>query len=98
MSTLYVDQKNLELEVEGKSLLIRGNGERNNSIPLRLLDRIIVLTNVRLDTKVINALSENDTGLIILQRRSRENVAILMGTPHKDCRRRQKQAVLSLDA
>jgi len=97
MTTLYIDHKNVELDVSGKTLLIRENGERSGSIPLGLLERVVVMTNTRLETRVINTLAENDTGLVILQRRSRENVAILMGKPHNDCRRRQQQALISMD-
>ena len=93
MSTVYIDRRDIELQTEGKALVIRENGERVGSIPLIGIDRVVILGNAKLDTRMISVLAETDTGLVILQRRGRDRVAMLSGCPRKDCRRRQQQAL-----
>ena len=67
MTTLYLDQKDIELQTEGKVLVIRENGKRTSSIPLSMLDRVVIMANTRLESRVINTLAQTGTGTMAMR-------------------------------
>jgi len=97
MSSLYLDRKNLGLKLDGQALALYEDGARKGSVPLHLLDRIVLRGNVQLESRVLGALSERNIGLLVLSGRNTEATAMLTGRAHSDSTRRLGQYRASLD-
>lgn len=69
MATLYLDRSGLELREDGDSLAVYESGEKRRSVPLLLLDRVVVQGNVRLSSRLLARLSARGVGLIVIDRR-----------------------------
>lgn len=96
MGTLYLDRKGLELRLDGAAIALYENGERARTLPIALLDRVVIRAETKLGSGVIGALSDAGAGLTVLAGRRGERVAHLLGRPHNDLRARLGQyAVLS---
>lgn len=97
MSSLYLDRKNLGIKLDGQALALYEDGNRKGSVPLHLLDRVILRGNVQLESRVLGALSERNIGLLVLSGRNTEATAMLAGRTHSDSARRLGQYRTSLD-
>jgi len=97
MSSLYLDRKNLGLKLDGQALALYEDGTRKGSVPLHLLDRVVLRGNVQLESRVLGALSEHNIGLLMLSGRNTEATAMLAGRAHSDAARRLGQYRVSLD-
>ncbi|QTR44845.1 CRISPR-associated endonuclease Cas1 [Thiothrix litoralis] len=84
MTTLYIDHKNATLEVEGATLVARLGDRRQRPVPLALLERVVCLTNVQLDTTVLGTLAENGIAFSIASQRKPQRRAVLLGSGHND--------------
>lgn len=91
MGTLYIDRKNIDLRFEGRQLCIFNNGERQGTIPLQLIDRMVIYGQATLSTGVLGSLVERGVGLLVLSSRRNRYPAIVQGCFHGDARRRLKQ-------
>ena len=58
MTTLYLDRRDLRLKQQGGALLITIPDERPRSVPLALIDRIVMRGTVMLDSGLLGALVE----------------------------------------
>jgi CRISPR-associated protein Cas1 len=97
MSSLYLDRKNLGIKLEGQALALYEDGDRKGSVPLHLLERIVLRGNVQLESRVLGALSERKIGLLMLSGRHTEATAMLAGQSHGDGARRLGQYCTSLN-
>lgn len=97
MSSLYLDRKNLGIKLDGQALALYEDGERKGSVPLHLLDRVVLRGNVQLESRVLGALSERNIGFLVLSGRNTEATAMLAARAHSDSRRRLGQYRVSLD-
>ena len=97
MSSLYLDRKNLGIKLDGQALAIYEDGVRKGSVPLHLLERIVVHGNAQLESKVLGALTLRNISLVILTQRNTEATAILMSRTHSDSCRKLGQYRVSLD-
>lgn len=88
MTTLYIDHKNVSLAVEGSSLVTRLGEQRQRPVPLALLERVVCLGTVQLDTAVLGALAEHGVAFSIASQRKPERRAVLVGRGHNDVRLR----------
>lgn len=91
MSVLYLDRRDLRLSHEGKALVIHQGDHRQGTVPMGLLERVVVRGNVRLDTGVLGELAESGIGVLLLSGRYSRNLAMIVGRPHKDAMRRVAQ-------
>ena len=91
MTTLYLDRPDLELRKEPGALVIYRDQQRIRSVPLGVLERVVVHGNVTLKTSVLAGLAERDIGLLVLGGRMAEHRAMLLGRPHGDVRIRMAQ-------
>lgn len=85
MATLVLDRSKLELSSDGAALAVYENGERRGSVPLKLLERVVLQGTIRLDTGVLGRLAEAGVPTILLGARSSRRVAIVIGPAHGDC-------------
>lgn len=97
MSSLYLDRKNLGIKLDGQALALYEDGARKGSVPLHLLDRVVLRGNVQLESRVLGALSERNIGFLVLSGRNTEATAMLAARTHSDSRRRLGQYRVSMD-
>ncbi len=91
MATLYLDRSGLELREEGESLAIYESGRKRRSVPLLLLERIVIQGNVQLGSRLLARLSARNVGLIVIDRRRGEAAAATTWLGGGDARRRLAQ-------
>lgn len=91
MSTLYLDHPDLRMSLEHGALVLHRAGVRVRSVPLGLLDRIIVQGDVALSAGVLGRLAEAGVALAVCSRRHSRQQARLVGAGHNDARIRLAQ-------
>lgn len=98
MATLYLDHRGLQLRAEAGALLIHGADERPRSIPMSLLERVVIQGETSLSTSLLGRLAEAGVGVLVLSGRQSWRTACLLGRPHRDVQIRLAQYRLALDA
>ncbi len=98
MATVFLDQSGLELRADGAALKLYYHGDYQRSLPLRLLDRIILQGDVRLSARVLTAITEHGGSVVFLSKRNSNRVAIVLGGRHADARIRLTQYKLTEDS
>jgi CRISPR-associated protein Cas1 len=97
MATLVLDRSNLELRSDGAALAVYEDGERRATVPLKLIERVILQGTIKLDTTVLGKLAEAGVPAILLGARNSRRVAILVGRGHSDASIRLAQLHNALD-
>lgn len=97
MATLIIDRSNIEVKSDGTALAIYECGERRGTVPVKLLDRVILQGTIRLDTGVLTRLAEAGVPTVLLGGRSSRRVAVLLGSGHRDASVRLAQFRCALD-
>lgn len=98
MGTLYIDRKGVALSAAAGRLCIREPGAEARTLPLQLVERIVVHGQAQLDTSLLAALAEQGSGLVCLSGRHARRFAQLAAPAHSDARRRLGQYRLVCDA
>lgn len=93
MATFYVNRKDIELTIEGQTLRIQQNGALKNRIPLKLIERLVIQHNIKIDTGLLSKMAENNTTVLILSPRHSRRVALLLGPAHNQAAIRLAQAI-----
>lgn len=88
MGSLYLDRKNLGVKLDGQTLALYEDGVKKGTVPLHLLERVVLRGNVQLKSRVLGALSERNIGLLVLSGRNTEATAMLAARSHGDSVRR----------
>ncbi len=91
MTTLWLDHRHVELRIEPGALVPYVAGERWRPVPLRLLERVVIVGNCQLAASVLGALAEAGVAVAILSPRKSARRAWLMGPGHKDATLRLAQ-------
>ncbi len=97
MATLYIDRKGADIDAEADTLVVRTDGERRGTVPLRPLERVVVQGTARLTTRLIARLMERGIGLVVLAGRYGRPAASFVGRPSGDVGLRLAQYALSSD-
>jgi CRISPR-associated protein Cas1 len=97
MATLVINRSNIEVKSDGAALAVYEAGERRGSVPLKLLDRVVLQGTIRLDTGVLTRLAEAGVPTVLLGGRSSRRVAMLLGPAHRDASVRLAQFQSALD-
>lgn len=99
MGSLFIDRRNLSLELASGILRVRRLPDETieRDIPIALLDRVILRARCRLDSAVLTALAEQGVALIALHGRGGQRLAQILGSPHNDARRRWAQILALAD-
>lgn len=79
MGTLYLDRKDIELRREGRHLCLYEAGSRSATIPLNVVERVVIRGQATLSTGVLGLLAEEGVGLLVLAGRQGRAAAILHG-------------------
>ncbi len=97
MQTLILDRKNIQLHNQGRQLIIRRPDETPRSIPLRMIERIVISARTEIDSQLLYRLAEQGIGLIVINPRQPDDYALLSGAGHNDATRRIIQLKASED-
>lgn len=98
MATLLLDRPDLELRICDGALALYKDERRHQTMPLRLLDRLIVQgARTRLDSMVVMRLIEAGVSIVFLSPRASRQVGIVLGPGHNDVAIRLSQAALVMD-
>jgi CRISP-associated protein Cas1 len=84
MATLVLNRSNLELRSDQAAIAVYEGGERRGSIPLKLIERVILQGTIRLDTGVLGRLADAGVSTLLLGARTSRRVAIVLAPPHND--------------
>lgn len=98
MNTVYIDRQGMTLSLKGDTLELRVEGERVRTLPLRLVQRVVLRADTALTSSTLAAMADAGIGVTAFGGRGGQRVAHLMGAPTADCRARIAQAKLCLDA
>lgn len=96
MTSLFVDRRGVELDVESDAIVFRENGERIGTVPIAPLSRVFLRGDVRLPASLLGKLGERGVGVVVLSGRL-GRPSLLLARPHNDAFRRVEQLRKSLD-
>lgn len=77
--TLYLNESGSNISVmrDGPSLWIKEKGSSGRRIPVRLIDLVVLVQNVKIDANSIALLSDNRIPLVIIDRRGEKKAYVL---------------------
>jgi len=96
MSSLFVDRRNVSLELESGAIVFRENNERIGTVPLAPLTRVFLRGDVRVSAALLGQLGERGVGVVVLSGRQGKP-SLMLARPHNDASRRVEQIRKSLD-
>lgn len=88
MSTLYLDRRDLRLQLTGNTLAIYADGQREGTVPLHLLERVVLRSNVQLESSALARLADNGVAIAAFGGRLCDKLALVHGRHHNDGTRR----------
>lgn len=91
MSTLYLDRKGLELRADGNAMALYESGARIRTVPLSLLDRVVIRAETTFSSALVAMLAEAGICVVILSGRHGRRVGCFLGKAHNDARIRLQQ-------
>ncbi len=84
MSTLILDRSDLEIRLDGDALALYEAAGRRGTVPIKLLDRVVMQGGVKLDAGVLTKLAEAGIATLLLSKRHSKRIAIVLGPAHND--------------
>ncbi|MDM9652057.1 CRISPR-associated endonuclease Cas1 [Pseudomonas wenzhouensis] len=97
MTTLIIDHRNVSLDYEGECLLIRQPQQAPRSLPLSRLQRILVMHNTQISTRLIGHCQRYGIDFIVINSRHTEHGFAVHANHLQQAQRRQRQYQLSCD-
>lgn len=97
MATLLIDRNGLEVRADGAALAVYEDGERRGTVPVKLLERVVLQGTIALDTGVLTRLAEAGVPTLLLGARHSRRVALVLGPAHRDASVRLAQFQYALD-
>ncbi|MCX8028366.1 MAG: CRISPR-associated endonuclease Cas1 [Thermodesulfovibrionales bacterium] len=91
MGTLYIDRKDIHIRLDGNALAFYVNGDRDGTVPIGQLKRVVVVGKAAIDTPVLHRLAEENISVIFLSGRSMKFCGMLHGRLHNNAIVRLKQ-------
>lgn len=96
MTSLFVDRRGVELELESDAIVFRENGERIGTVPVAPLTRVFLRGDIMLSAALLGKLGERGVGVVVLSGRQGKP-SLMLARPHNDASRRVEQIRKSLD-
>jgi len=94
--TLYLDRKDAELRLDGAALAVYVNGERDGTVPIAPLDRVVLVGGLTLQTNVLHRLADEGIVVMFLSGKRQAFRGRLAGRLHRHARVRVRQYAESL--
>ena len=91
MATLYLDRKGLELRVENETVTLREAGSIVKRIPLSLIERVVVTTDMTFSSSALKRLAARGAVMILVSRRKGDAVATVASGARPEAKRRIAQ-------
>jgi len=91
MSTLYLDRRDLALKLEGNALAVYAGEARRGTVPLHLLDTVVMHSAVTLQSSLLARLADAGVGIVAFGGRNAGKTALVHGKGHNDGARRVGQ-------
>ncbi len=88
MSSLYLDRRETALKLEGRVLAVYVEGRRESSVPLHLIERLVLRSSVALDTGVLARLADAGVAVVAFGGRLGRCQAVVIGATHNEATRR----------
>ncbi len=98
MSTLILDRSDLEIRLDGEALALYEPAGRRGTVPIKLLQRVVMQGGIKLDAGVLTRLAEAGVATLLLSKRHSKRVAIILGLAHNDAGIRLAQSRRVFDA
>lgn len=98
MATLILDRSDLEIRLDGEALALYEPAGRRGTVPMKLLDRVVMQGGIKLDTGVLGKLAEAGVATLLLSKRHSKRIAIVLGLAHNDASIRLAQSRRVFDA
>lgn len=96
MGTLYIDQKDSEIRIEGNCLVFFENGNRKGTVPLNPLERVIIIGKMKIETIIFHRLAQSNISCVFLSGRNLAFRGRLHGRLHRNGLLRLRQYEKSL--
>lgn len=96
MTVLYLDRKTLRITREGRAIVLRDGEQRLTSIPMRLLERVVIQGNAQIDAFIFHHLAREQIPVVIIGRGS-GRIALVQGGMGANAKRRFAQYRLYAD-
>ncbi len=96
VGAVYLDRRDLHLKAEGDALVLYVRGKREGTLPIRPMERLVVVGNVTLEAAVLHRLARHGVSLLLLWGRRPRFSARLQGRLHRNGALRVEQYRLSL--
>lgn len=96
MGTLYIDRKDLHIKLDGNALAFYSKGEREGTVPINPLKKVIVIGNVSIETPVLHRLSDEGVSVVFLSGKRLRFCGMLHGRLHNNGILRVRQYEKSL--
>jgi CRISPR-associated protein Cas1 len=91
MTTLYLDRRDTRLKLEGRALAIYTDEQRRGTVPISLLEAVIMRSAVTLESSLLANLAEAGVSVVIFGGRNARKVAQVHGPSHNGGARRVGQ-------
>ncbi|MEA3274003.1 MAG: CRISPR-associated endonuclease Cas1 [Pseudomonadota bacterium] len=88
MTTLYLDRRDLSLRLEGRALVLYADGQRQGTVPLHLLERVVMRSAVQIESSLLARLADAGIGVLVFGGRNASKLATVQGRAHNDGARR----------
>jgi len=89
--TIYVDRKFIKLTCEKKQLIFHTEEGQKNSLPFRLIDRLIIQGHCLIDTYLLGKLSENNITTVLFSNLRASQMAVIDSQQHNNANIHIKQ-------
>ena len=96
MTSLFVDRRGVELELESDAIVFREHGERIGTVPIAPLTRVFLRGDVKFTAALLGKLGERGVGVVVLSGRQGKP-SLMLARPHNDASRRIEQTRKSFD-
>jgi CRISPR-associated protein Cas1 len=88
MASLYLDRRDSALKLDGTTLTIYVDGEHQTTVPLHMLERVVMYSAVEIQSSLLARLADAGIGVLAFGGRNAGKVAIVQGSAHNDGARR----------
>lgn len=93
---VIIDRRDLHLKVEGDALVLYVRGKREGTLPIRAMEKLVVVGNATLEAAVLHRLARHGVSLLLLWGRRPRFSARLQGRFHRNGALRVQQYRMSL--